>query len=190
MKRSTRSPLVARCCVILALILFGHALVAAPNEEDISEHDVPKEGTILIMFPHFYPERTAPGTVGKLRIESQINGVRRSKQVILSLIRADGREEYYFPFGINVLSPRYIKASVSNAKGSIEERLRNVFYDSSHRTVALAADYEFLPKILPRGNSTIFYLFAGPFPKGMSKTQRARALKNYQRTNYILFRLL
>lgn len=190
MKLSMRSPLVARCCVVLALVLFGRALVAAPNKEDISEHDVPKEGTIIIVFQHFYPERTAPGPVGKLRIESQINGVRRSKQVVLSLFRAGGRQEYYFPFGINTLSPRYIEAIVSVDNGVMGERLRNVFYDPSHRTVALAADYEFLPKILPRGKGIIFYLFAGPFPHGMSKGQRVRALRNYQQTNYILFRFL
>jgi hypothetical protein len=185
-----RSHLRAHHWIIFVIVVFCRPLVAAPNAGEVDEYDVSKQGTDVLQFFHLYPERIEPGHIGKLRIESQINGVRRSRQVALELIHAVGHPpEYYFPFGINAVSPHNIEAIVSQ-KGVVKERLRNVFYDPSHRTVALGANYEFLPKIVHSDEGTIIHLFAGPFRKGMTQTQRIQALRNYQQTNYILFRFL
>jgi hypothetical protein len=181
--------LAFRCLLVAVTFLCGE-VGAAESSEEISEFDVPKKGSTAMVLAHFYPEGNERGQAPAFSIDSQINGVRRRREVALQLSGPGERQSYGFNHAIDILSGEYIEATVYTGKRIVRQRLRNVFYDPSHRTVALVANPDSLPQNMSSGKGTIVYLFAGPFRKGMSKPQRVRALLNYQQTNYILFRFL
>jgi hypothetical protein len=176
--------------IFLIAAIFWCGGVAATESNEISEFELPQKGSAAVVLAHFYPEGNGPGPAPAFSIESQINGIRRKREVALQLSGPGERPSYGFNHTIDILSREYIEATVFTGSRIVRQRLRNVFYDPSHRTVALVANSESLPKNIGSGKGTIVYLFAGPFRKGMAKAQRVRALRNYQQTNYVLFRFL
>lgn len=171
----------------LAVAVFVNASAAA--EDGIAEINAAVENRNLpVILAHTYADEVdLRGRILKFIIDTQINGVRTHKEFLLKPDESGGTA---FNHGLAILDANYVEISAWTSGGDLKRRVPNVFHDRRRPSSALlSTTLSALNAIAKPGEGEPVYLFAGPFPKSKSASERKRMLKQYEKTNYILFRL-